>query len=1385
MSDSHAPDLIQCKCGALAQLRVTKKGDNMGREYWACARNFGDRERCNFFKWSDNGVKPKPSNNNFNNNNNNTPNRFIPPPSSFVNNSASSSSSSTFVQASSSTIGSNNTNNNNNTNNDDDIGAPLCPKHQITCVQKRVVKEGNNKGKLFWCCNIEHGCYFEWCKEGTKVADYLLNPEIQNRPLYSSTYSSKNTLGVHYPISLQLVGSNILQQAMKQQKDRHETLVFNNANYDCVLVTFPKLGFIMDKLLRSLKELFDNKITKLNDLEYLFPLDQHETLRTFLLDVKIDGASIQVQDFPEIVKLIINNYPQIDISKTDQLCNELDLAHKFPKQVWTKLRPFQKQGISFAVKREGRVLLGDEMGVGKTLQGLSTMYYFKQDWPLLIICPSSLKHNWGKEIEEWFITSERGHTDITMEKIKIISHGKQIPDNYINIVSYTMAANMLESQPCNNDGGGGGAILNGIKFNCIICDESHYLKNSSTKRSSHIVPFLKQAKRLVMITGTPALSRPVEVYPQLNLLLDDKFTFTRSAFTYRYCDAKETQFGLDDKGSSNVLELNYLLSRTVMIRRRKETVLSELPEKQRQRVLLSVKPSDLKQLEFSAERMKRAIEKMKTAITSEEHNQSNFDKNSEIFRMYTMTGKAKLPAVKEYIQDMIENTGDLKFLVFAYHKEVMDGIEECVALELAKFYNLKGQKKKSKDLQKKMRGDYYIRIDGSTDSNRRQNLVNTFRTNGHCRVAILSIKAAGVGYTMTPCSTVLFAELYWTPSDLRQAEDRVHRMGQTNAVSIKYLLGKDTFDEYLWPLLQKKLEVVGKSVDGESHVDRNVDQVIFDRTNTYDDNDNDEDEYNEEDGSYAGGASSAYYQDMKERDYLDEDEEEEYYEELEKKKQKLKSSPSVKERESPKLSQSNRSNSNTTNRGSNSRSVGSSSSTQSHHANEEDIRKVVPPPNSTATDFLKGFLCTKNGKLPPNIILMRDDNNNSNTKIFNTSSSTQKKEYTYNKSFRDTNNNTKNNNTKKRHLDDEEEEDDMKVNSDDDDDDITFGTPKKNNSSITQKTSPFFSKLKSSSLLPNTSNLKQKLPNNNSSSSSSSSNNITTISNESNSGLNDDFMQDEQEEKVNSSSFLNLSNAFKRTQSDSIQSTKFVTPSKFILPNNKTLPPKLLSTSSQIPSIPSPVGNTNTNNTTTNITNNTSPPPNFNLSKTSPPPSTPPNHNNNNNRLTNITPENKPSELEQLLAKFSFQGSASISPFAKRTPPTKSKTTTTTTINNTINNTPLSISNNNNINNIGSSSSNVNSTTSLSTPKFIPPTFKSPITTINRPSSSNSSHSSAAVSSFTQHKSPPTFLPPKKPSIEPEPKKLKLDSITPKTENNSLDIDDSDFILDDILPDIL
>ena len=229
------------------------------------------------------------------------------------------------------------------------------------------------------------------------------------------------------------------------------------------------------------------------------------------------------------------------------------------------LYEFQKKGIEYGIQRFGRMLLGDEMGVGKTIQAIGIQYLYKNDWPLLILCPSSLKYTWQDEILEWLPT-------IKSPDIQLFKSGKDKFDDkaFIFIMSYDLATRRAEELAARN-------------FKAAIADETHYLKSRDSKRSKVLCPILTQAKRCILISGTPMLARPVEIYNPLKILRPDVFHSFKD-FADRYCAPKQGRYGMDYSGNTCTGELHYVLHKNLMIRRLKADVLHELPAKRRQKI---------------------------------------------------------------------------------------------------------------------------------------------------------------------------------------------------------------------------------------------------------------------------------------------------------------------------------------------------------------------------------------------------------------------------------------------------------------------------------------------------------------------------------------------------------------------------------------------------------------------------------------------------------------------------------------------------------------------------------------------------------------------------------------------------------------------------------
>uniref|UniRef100_A0AAX7U147 SWI/SNF-related matrix-associated actin-dependent regulator of chromatin subfamily A-like protein 1 n=1 Tax=Astatotilapia calliptera TaxID=8154 RepID=A0AAX7U147_ASTCA len=457
----------------------------------------------------------------------------------------------------------------------------------------------------------------------------------------------------------------------------------------------------------------------------------------------------------------ILNVPEADLSSIDP-------------SLTRSLMPFQREGVNFAVSKQGRLLLADDMGLGKTIQAICIAAYYKKEWPLLVVTPSSVRFTWAEAFRRWL-------PSLTPDSINVVVKAKDsLRSGLINIISYDLLSRMDKQQP-------------GNPFNVLIMDESHFLKNMKTARCKAALPLLKVAKRVILLSGTPAMSRPAELYTQILAVRPTLFPRFHE-FGIRYCDARQMTWGWDYTGSSNLGELKLLLEECLMLRRLKSEVLSQLPAKQRKVVTVTIDGINT--------RTKAALSAAAKQLAKGHRNK--MEEKEALLVFYNHTAEAKLQAIMEYIIDMLE-CGREKFLVFAHHKLVLDHI--------------------TTELGKKNVG--FIRIDGSTPSAERQQLCERFQYSAKTCVAVLSITAANMGLTLHSADLVIFAELFWNPGVLIQAEDRVHRIGQTSSVNIHYLVAKGTADDHLWPMIQEKMNVLEQVGLSEANLSETAENTSF------------------------------------------------------------------------------------------------------------------------------------------------------------------------------------------------------------------------------------------------------------------------------------------------------------------------------------------------------------------------------------------------------------------------------------------------------------------------------------------------------------------------------------------------------------------------------
>ncbi|KAK2856896.1 hypothetical protein Q5P01_005631 [Channa striata] len=449
-----------------------------------------------------------------------------------------------------------------------------------------------------------------------------------------------------------------------------------------------------------------------------------------------------------------------------------------PPRLLQRLMPFQREGVEFALSRNGRCMIADEMGLGKTVQAIAVAYAFRQEWPLLVVVPSSLKYPWIEELERWIPELQPG--DINLVESKSDTMG--ISSSKVTVLGYGLLT--TDARPLVE-------ALSRQRFAVIVVDESHYLKSRKAARTKILVPLIQAARRAILLTGTPALGRPEELFMQIDALYPKRFG-TWTDYTKKYCNAHYRYFGprrqWDCRGASNLEELHQRLNQ-IMIRRLKAEVLTQLPPKIRQRIPFDLPKEAAKEASASFAEWERLMKGSGSGVVTMDNPFTEV--MSLVTQMYKQTAIAKAGAVKDYIKMMLE-AEQLKFLVFAHHLTMLQACTEAVIEAKA----------------------HYIRIDGSVPSSERIQLVHKFQSDPETRVAILSIQAAGQGLTFTAASHVVFAELYWNPGHIKQAEDRAHRIGQTSSVNVHYLIAKGTFDTVMWSMLNRKETVTGSTLNG-------------------------------------------------------------------------------------------------------------------------------------------------------------------------------------------------------------------------------------------------------------------------------------------------------------------------------------------------------------------------------------------------------------------------------------------------------------------------------------------------------------------------------------------------------------------------------------------
>jgi SWI/SNF-related matrix-associated actin-dependent regulator 1 of chromatin subfamily A len=302
----------------------------------------------------------------------------------------------------------------------------------------------------------------------------------------------------------------------------------------------------------------------------------------------------------------------------------------FPEHLVDVLADYQKEGIRFIARRNGRALLADDMGLGKTLQVLAFIMMFKIE-RVVVVCPSTVKFNWEEECEKWGVDSV-GVLEGGPDRVDAMDW-EDFTDKRIVVINYDILAKwkpyILQWTP-----------------DLIVFDECHRIKNKKAKRTKAACSIAKKCTYAVGMSGTPIENNPHELLTLFNLLRPGMFDYYN--YIYRYCDAASGSMG-----ASNTDELHGILASTIMIRRLKQDVLKELPPKRRMPISVDV---DLKEY--------NAIQK--------KFIQEGGEGDACLHELRKALIPAKIPAIFDWIDNFLLT--NKKLIVFAHHRATLDAI---------------------------------------------------------------------------------------------------------------------------------------------------------------------------------------------------------------------------------------------------------------------------------------------------------------------------------------------------------------------------------------------------------------------------------------------------------------------------------------------------------------------------------------------------------------------------------------------------------------------------------------------------------------------------------------------------------------------------------------
>ena len=460
--------------------------------------------------------------------------------------------------------------------------------------------------------------------------------------------------------------------------------------------------------------------------------------------------------------------------------------------------PYQREGILYGLDRK-RLIIGDEPGLGKTLQSIGIVDTAGA-YPCLVICPSSLKINWQREFEKFTDKSALvldNAVRTTWPYLLRMGMHQVAVVNYESLRKYFV----WDIRPDGKSGGTPRAFrLKDVvfcpqirMFKSVIIDESHRVKDPSAQQTIFTKGLSVGKDYIILLSGTPVVNRPEDLIAQLSIMGRLAEFGGRSQFMADYCTDPK------DKKAEPAVPLSVLsntLYANCMIRREKAKVLPQLPDKTR--VDLYVDVSNQDEYRLAAADLAEYLRQYTECTDWEIRRKMRMEALVRFMTLRQLATLGKVAQAVDFIRTFLSN--GKKLIVFCSLHEVVDALVKAFPGA--------------------------VTVTGRDSAASKQASVDAFQGNPDTQLIICSIKAAGVGLTLTASSNVAFVELAWTYADCCQCEDRAHRIGQKDNVTCYYLLGRGTIDQTIYSLIHRKKSIAAEIMHSDDDIP--TDEMYFD-----------------------------------------------------------------------------------------------------------------------------------------------------------------------------------------------------------------------------------------------------------------------------------------------------------------------------------------------------------------------------------------------------------------------------------------------------------------------------------------------------------------------------------------------------------------------------